>query len=58
MEVSKAVLDAVENAATDKRITCPECWKIVEELKVAPAEVGQAANQLEIKIKSCALGCF
>ena len=58
MEVSKAVLEAVGKAATDKKITCPECWKIVEELKVSPAEVGQAANQLEIKIGSCALGCF
>jgi len=58
MEVSKAVLDAVGKSASDNKITCPECWKIVEELKVPPAEVGAAANQLEIKIQSCALGCF
>ena len=58
MEVSKIVLDAVAKAAPEKRITCSECWKIVEELKVSPGEVGKAADQLEIKIRNCELGCF
>jgi len=58
MEVSKVVMDAMEKAAPEKVITCAECWKLVEELKVPPMEVGEAANQMKIKIRSCALGCF
>ena len=58
MEVSKDVLDAVENAATDKTLTCAQAWKLIEELKVPPKMVGTAANQLKIKIRSCELGCF
>ena len=58
MEVSKVVLEAMEKAAKDKQITCSECLNLAEELKVSPAEVGEAANQLDIKVKSCSLGCF
>ena len=58
MEVNKIVLDAIEKAAPEQIITCSECWKIVGELKVSPAEVGEAADQLKIKIRKCALGCF
>jgi hypothetical protein len=32
--------------------------KLAEELRVPPAEVGKAANALDVKIVKCSLGCF
>ena len=58
MEISNNVLEAVKNAATENKLTCAQAWKIIEELKVPPKMVGEAANQLEIKIRNCELGCF
>ena len=40
------------------KISCAECHKIAEELEVSLKEVGQAADELKIKITSCQLGCF
>ncbi len=37
---------------------CESAFRIVEELGVAPAEVGRAVDLLEIKISNCQLGLF
>ncbi|OPX90030.1 MAG: hypothetical protein A4E53_01245 [Pelotomaculum sp. PtaB.Bin104] len=58
MEVSSAVLEAVEKASTDKKLSCPEARKLAEQLKVPPKIIREAANNLEIKIIACELGCF
>jgi hypothetical protein len=58
MEIGKTILDAVESATTEKRLSCTEARKLATELNVAPKVIGDAANQLKIKIHSCELGCF
>jgi hypothetical protein len=57
-EIKQEVLDAVRQAAKDGRLTCTEARKLASDFKVAPGIVGQAADELKIKIKSCELGCF
>ena len=57
-EIKQVVLDAVKQAAKDGRLTCTEARKLAKELNVAVGMVGKAADELEIKIKSCELGCF
>lgn len=57
-EVSPEVLESVKQAAKDGRLSCTAARKLAEELKVSPRVVGEAANELKIKIKSCELGCF
>jgi hypothetical protein len=57
-EIKQEVLDAVNKAAKDERLTCTEARKLAEDLKVNPSVVGEAANELKIRIKSCELGCF
>jgi molybdopterin-guanine dinucleotide biosynthesis protein len=67
----RGIIDHMENTAKKKKITallsqraqsgsltCAEARKIAEELKVGYNEVGEAANDLKIKIKNCELGCF
>lgn len=58
MEIDAAILKAVEDTAVEKRLTCTQARGLAEELKVTPKLIGEAANKLEIKIKSCELGCF
>lgn len=57
-EVAREVLEALKKEAKDGRISCTAARKLALELKIPPKMVGDAANQLKIKIKACELGCF
>lgn len=48
----------VEKAAVDSRIDCHTARALAEHLGVSYAEVGTAADEADIKIHSCELGCF
>jgi hypothetical protein len=48
----------LKEAASGGRLPCPLARKIAEKLGVEYAEVGEAANELNIKITDCELGCF
>ena len=58
IELDPRVREAVLNAAADGLITCPAAMELADRLGVEPGVIGQACNQLRIKIKGCALGCF
>jgi len=58
LEIKPEVLEAVRLAAKEGKLTCTQARKLAQELKVAPGVVGNAADELKIKIKSCELGCF
>jgi len=58
MIISEKVLTAVAAAAQEKKISCADAQKLAGELGVEFQVVGAAANQLDIKIHSCQLGCF
>jgi hypothetical protein len=49
--------EMIEKAA-DGKLPCAVARKIAEDLKIPYKEVGDAANDLGIRIKSCQLGCF
>ncbi|TEB04579.1 hypothetical protein Psch_03339 [Pelotomaculum schinkii] len=57
-EIASEVLEAVQRAAKDGRMSCTEARKLAEELKVPVGSVGEAADELKVKITSCELGCF
>ncbi len=42
----------------DNKVTCPEMFAIAEKLGLPRKQVGEAANQLKIKVHNCQLGCF
>ncbi|MBI5076055.1 MAG: hypothetical protein HZB62_12925 [Nitrospirae bacterium] len=44
--------------SADGKLLCSVARKIAEDLKIPYREVGNAANDLGIRIKSCELGCF
>ncbi len=54
----KKIAALLTERAENGRITCTAARAVAEELGVAYALVGAAANALKIKIKQCELGCF
>jgi hypothetical protein len=58
IELDPRVREAVLKAAPEGRITCPAARELADRLGVDPSVIGEACNQLRIKIKGCALGCF
>jgi LAO/AO transport system kinase len=57
-DMKEKILDAVRAASKEGRIACHNARKVAEELEVPYREVGQAANELKVKIVQCELGCF
>jgi hypothetical protein len=56
--VDRALEEDMRASLVDGRLPCAEAFKIAKKLKVAPRQVGDAANELDIKIANCQLGCF
>jgi len=56
--LTEEVLKKVEEASKDKRISCTSARKVAGELGVAVRTVGDACDELGIKIHACELGCF
>lgn len=48
----------LKNKAADGKLPCAEARKIAEDLDLPYKEVGEAADELGIRIKNCQLGCF
>ncbi len=57
-EIPEKVLAAIKKEASDGRLTCGRAHQLAEELDVELKVIGQAADELKIKIKACQLGCF
>ncbi len=57
-EVDPKVAEELKKRSQEGRIPCAAALKLAEELGVSTLEVGKAANQLQIKIVNCSLGCF
>ena len=55
---NKALEEELKASLIEGKLPCAVAFKIAKKLKVAPKEVGAAANELKIKISSCQLGCF
>jgi len=52
------VKQAVEQAATDGALTCHDARALAEELEVEYSLVGEACNEVGVKVRVCELGCF
>ena len=55
---NKALEEEIKASLVEGKLPCAVAFKIAKKIKVAPKEVGDAANRLKIKISSCQLGCF
>jgi len=53
-ELGKKITEALE----DGKLPCPVAFKIAKELKITPKQVGEASDEMGVKICHCQLGCF
>ena len=53
-----SIEDEIKASLVDGRLPCAVAFGIAKKLKVSPRQVGDAANELQIKIATCQLGCF
>ena len=58
MSKQKLLAEQVLKAAKDGKITCARLRKIAEETGVSYKAAGKIADELNIRIKNCDLGCF
>jgi hypothetical protein len=52
------IKEELKTKAVNGRLPCPIARRIAEELSVSYQEVGKVADELNIKITDCELGCF
>jgi molybdopterin-guanine dinucleotide biosynthesis protein len=58
VEIKEKIRSLLKERSTERKIPCTLARRIAEELHVSYREIGDAANELDIKITSCELGCF
>jgi len=58
MQLSIELEEKVASSLMNGKLPCTIAFKIAQELKVSPQEVGEAADKIGIKVSSCQLGCF
>ena len=57
-EPSPELVSALRELDAARDLTCLAAFELARRLKTTPMRVSEAANILELKIKSCQLGCF
>jgi len=58
MPEKKVLEQSIKKAAKDGRISCAVLRKIAEKHNVSYKSAGRLADELNIRIKNCGLGCF
>jgi len=52
------IKEAVQQAAADNVLTCHDARALAEQLGVEYSLVGQACDEVGVKVRVCELGCF
>lgn len=58
LKTNPEIAEAVNQKASNGKISCGTAFKIVDGLKIPPREVGITADLMEIPIVQCQLGLF
>jgi len=48
----------IRESLVNGKLPCAVAFKVAGDLGITPRQVGNKANELDIKIASCQLGCF
>jgi len=57
-EVKEKVIEEIKKKATGGKLPCSTARMIADKLGVSYKDVGEAADNLHVKITNCQLGCF
>jgi hypothetical protein len=53
-----ALKEKIAAESTEGKIACSRAWALADELHISRKELGDLLNEMEIKVRSCQLGCF
>lgn len=56
--MKEKIKEEIRKRSKNNRLPCPVARKIAQELGVPYKEIGNAADELKVKITGCELGCF
>jgi len=56
--MNRTLEEELRASLVNGKLPCAQAFRIAKKFKVAPRQVGDMANKLNIKISSCQLGCF
>jgi len=56
--MKEKIKEEIRKRVKNNRLPCPIARKIALNLSVPYKEVGRAADELQVKITDCELGCF
>ncbi len=56
--MDKKIADAIRERAQEGKLSCGAAFRIAENLKVNPLEVGSMADELGVQLYRCQLGLF
>lgn len=56
--MDKRIAHQVRERAQEGELSCAMAFRIAENLEVNPLEVGQSADELEVRLNRCQLGLF
>jgi hypothetical protein len=52
------LIESIRAASVNNRLTCEKAHELSRILNISLKEIGEACNELHIKIAACQLGCF
>ncbi len=55
---TEKIRELIAKQAVNNRLPCPAARRIAQELSVSYKEVGKTADEMNVKITDCELGCF
>lgn len=56
--ISESLESAIRKALADNRLSCTKAHELAQNSGLSPAEVGRAADLMEIRLSGCQLGLF
>lgn len=56
--MNEKIKEEIKKKSADNRLPCAVARKIALDLRVPYREVGKVADELQVKITDCELGCF
>ena len=55
---NRTLEEAMVASLANDQLPCPAVFKIAKEFRIAPKKVGEAADELGLRLVDCQLGCF
>ena len=56
--MNQEIAERIKASLTEGKLPCPSAFKVARRLEVSPQQVGEVADELDVRISRCQLGLF